>query len=65
MNNNNLKQYELNNTNVTTQWVNIPSLSTPSFGGICNFDINCIGKIEEVYAMPYIFHSLTIDTIIH
>ena len=51
MNNNNLKQYELNNTNVTTQWVNIPSLSTPSFGGICNFDINCIGKIEEVYAI--------------
>ena len=49
--NNNLKQYELNNTNITTQWITISSLSTPSFGGICNFDINCIGKIEEVYAV--------------
>ena len=49
--NNNLKQYELNNTNITTQFINIPSLSAPSFGGLVNFDINCIGKIEEVYAV--------------
>ena len=51
MNNNNLKQYELNSNNCTTQWLTLNSLSTPSWGSIVNFDINCLGKIQEAYVV--------------
>ena len=49
--NNNLKQYELNSTNCSTQWLTLNSLATPNFGGIVNFDINCLGKIQEAYVV--------------
>ena len=49
--NNNLRPYEINQNNVTQTWLNINSNSVSSFNSIVTFDINQIGKINELYLL--------------
>ena len=46
---NNLKPYEINQNNVIQTWLNINSNSVASFNSIVTFDINQLGKINELY----------------
>ena len=48
---NNLKPYEINQNNVTPTWLNINSNSVASFNSIVTFDINQLGKINELYLL--------------
>ena len=48
---NNLRPYEINQNNVTQTWLNINSNSTPTFSSIVTFDINQLGKINELYLL--------------
>ena len=48
---NNLRPYEINQNNVTQTWLNINSNSTPTFNSIVTFDINQLGKINELYLL--------------
>ena len=45
---NNLKSYEINQNNVIPTWLNINSNSVAPFNSIVTFDINQIGKINEL-----------------
>ena len=49
--NNNLRPYEINQNNVTQTWLNINSNSTATFNSIVTFDINQLGKINELYLL--------------
>ena len=49
--NNNLRPYEINQNNVTQTWLNINSNSVASFNSIVTFDINQLGKINELYLL--------------
>ena len=49
--NNNLRPYEINENNVTQTWLNIKSNSTATFNSIVTFDINQVGKINELYLL--------------
>ena len=48
---NNLKPYEINQNNVTPTWLNINSNSIATFNSIVTFDINQLGKINELYLL--------------
>ena len=48
---NNLKPYEINQNNVIPTWLNINSNSIASFNSIVTFDINQVGKINELYLL--------------
>ena len=48
---NNLKPYEINQNNVIPTWLNINSNSVASFNSIVTFDINQLGKINELYLL--------------
>ena len=45
---NNLRPYEINQNNVTQTWLKINSNSTPTFNSIVAFDINQLGRINEL-----------------
>ena len=46
-----LKPYEINSNNVTQTWININSNSVPNFNSIVTFDVNQLGKVQEIYVL--------------
>ena len=59
---NNLRPYEINQNNVTQTWLKINSNSTPTFNSIVAFDINQLGRINEL-CLLFNMSSITVDKI--